>query len=46
MAYKRVEALKGPAETLHAELLDPERQWLKDVTVIGSGKNARQVTVL
>ena len=45
LAWERVRALKELADTLFAELQDPSLRWVREVKVIGSGKNAREVVV-
>ena len=45
LAWERVRALKELADTLFAELQDPSLRWVREVKVVGSGKNAREVVV-
>ena len=45
LAWERVRALKELADTLFAELQDPSLRWVREVKVVGSGKNAREIVV-
>ena len=45
LATERIQSLKEVAEGLCQEIRDPDKRWLSEVKIVGSGKSAREVTV-
>jgi hypothetical protein len=45
LVWERVRALKELADKLFAELQESGRLWMREVKIVGSGKNAREIVL-